>query len=91
MLSSSKKSKLFISFINKQTKQNSFGLESGDSFIWLKYNNFTCRYDSFFLIYALQIKNILQTLNIKNEVIDLYNNILDIILNSNVENLREGI
>ena len=62
---------------------------SGDSFTWLKYNNVLWRYDSFFLIYSLKIKNVLIAKNLKNEGIDLYNNISDRILNSNVENLKK--
>lgn len=58
----------------------------------MKYNNFSCRYDSFFLIYSFIIKNSL-TSN-KNEInsnLEILNLISDEILTLNSYNLNNGI
>ena len=34
-----------------------------EEFLWLKNINYSCRYDSFLLIYALSIKNLIIKLN----------------------------
>ena len=60
-------------------------------FLWLKNRNYSCRYDSFLLIYELTIKNLLHKLNYKSEITVLYNDLSDKILNMSKDELEDGI
>ena len=62
-----------------------------EEFLWLKNINYSCRYDSFLLIYALTIKNLLIKLNYKSLITDLYNNLVDKIFNMSKNELEDGI
>ena len=60
---------------------------------WLKFNRFSCRYDTFFLIYAFVIKSYLMKIKIdcNNYILDLYNMVSQDILNLNESELNNGI
>ena len=60
---------------------------------WLKFNRYSCRYDTFFFIYtfAIQPKLMKDQGKSSNIFIDLYNNISNDILNLNDKDLDKGI
>ena len=57
---------------------------------WLKFKNFSCRHDTFFLIYTFVIYNRVKTEE-KDEVIDIYNKISQNLLQMDLEDLNKGI
>ena len=56
-----------------------------------KNKNYSCRYDSFLLIYELTIKNLLHKLNYKYGITDLYNDLSDKILYMSKDELEDEI
>ena len=60
---------------------------------WLKFNRYSYRYDTLFLIYTFLVRYYLMNINteFKNYIIDLYNMILEDILNLNESELNNGI
>ena len=60
---------------------------------WLKFNRYSCRYDTFFLIYTFVVRLYLMNINteFKNYIVDLYNKISEDILNLNETELNNGI
>ena len=57
---------------------------------WLKFNSFSCRYDTFFLLYAFVLYDRLKAEN-DNEVIKNYNNITRDTLKMDINDLNKGI
>ena len=66
--------------------------DSNDNIIrkWLAYNNFSCRYHTFFCIYIFIIKSEINSSN-NEDNINLYNLISDDILNTTISWLKAGI
>lgn len=65
--------------------------EDLNNFIWLKNKNYSCRYGSFMLIYALTIKNLVIKLNYNSEITNIYNELSDKILIMDKNQLENGI
>ena len=57
---------------------------------WLKYDNFSCRHDSFFLIYTFIIYNKLKLIN-DDDKIKNYNEIAKELLKMNLSEFNKGI
>ena len=57
---------------------------------WLKFREFSCRHDSFFLLYTFVIYNKLK-IDIKDPIITNYNKITQELLQLDLENLNNGI
>ena len=57
---------------------------------WLKFKNFSCRHDTFFLIYTFVIYNRVKTEE-KDEVLDIYNKISQNLLQMDLNDLNKGI
>ena len=55
------------------------------------YNNFNCRYDTFFCIYTFIIRSEIYSTNNVDNIINLYNLISDDILNISILGLNGGI
>ena len=57
---------------------------------WFKFNNYSCRHDSFFLLYAFILFDILKDIK-DNPIINVYNNITEELLKMNKNELNNGI
>ena len=72
--------------LNKNKKNDNYSAQRN----WLKYNDFSCRHDTFFLIYTFIIYNELKVVN-DDDIIKSYNTIAKELLKMNLSELNNGI
>jgi len=68
----------------KSTKENPYNRN------WLKFVSYSCRQDTFFLLYMFVIFDKVKKES-QNEVIDIYNKICQELLQMDLKNLNKGI